>query len=62
MHIDKIQIRLDDSDFENYPEPKKQGCLTCFPILMADDEPFNIAVIEGLLEKKSIKLDKCHNG
>lgn len=32
------------------------------PVLVADDEPFNLITLEGILELKRVGMDKCHDG
>ena len=35
----------------------------CSPILIVDDEPFNLIILEGFLSKKGYqKVDKAYNG
>lgn len=32
------------------------------PILMVDDEPFNIITVEGIFDKNNIEIDKAFDG
>ena len=42
---------------------KKSSFCPCAEILIVDDEPFNLIVLEGLLHQLGIKkVDKAHNG
>jgi len=34
----------------------------CNPVIIADDEPFNIIALEGLLQARGVKVDKVFNG
>lgn len=49
---------IDDARFfSSLPE------CTCAPILIVDDEPFNLIILEGLLAHRGFdKVDKAYNG
>jgi hypothetical protein len=57
-------IRFDsNSDILNSSKNKlKLSLCNCNKVLIADDEPFNVKVLEDLLDFYGIKCDSAYNG
>lgn len=45
----------------NLMEQEEEKC-ECKPILIADDQPFNLMALEGILDSYGLEVDKCYDG
>mmetsp|Transcript_16867 Transcript_16867/g.16124 ORF Transcript_16867/g.16124 Transcript_16867/m.16124 type:complete len:114 (+) Transcript_16867:1899-2240(+) len=58
LNQEDIQVALEEAKCESF---ENQIC-SCNRILVADDEPFNIISIEGILERFDLTIDKAFDG